>query len=78
MRSTTSHQQPDDTAVRGMESAFVIVIFAGVGYLLDRWLGITPWLTVGLAVLGAVGVFASLKYRYEAAMARHEQQGRRT
>lgn len=31
-----------------------VVVFCGVGWLLDRWLGTAPWLLVAGVVLGAV------------------------
>ena len=41
----------------GLQLAFAMVFFTGGGYLLDRWLGTLPWLTVVGAALGMVGVF---------------------
>jgi ATP synthase protein I len=39
--------------------AFISSIVAGLilGYLLDRWLGTGPWLTVGLSLVGAYSGF---------------------
>lgn len=39
--------------------AFVSSIVAGLllGYLLDRWLGTGPWLTIGLSLVGAYSGF---------------------
>lgn len=31
-----------------------VIALGGVGWLLDRWLGTTPWLLVGGLVLGAI------------------------
>lgn len=39
--------------------AFISSIVAGLilGYLLDRWLGTGPWLTIGLSLVGAYSGF---------------------
>jgi F0F1-type ATP synthase assembly protein I len=42
----------------------MLVIFSGLGWLVDRWLGSTPWFTIGLFVLGAVGLFYRFKAEY--------------
>jgi ATP synthase protein I len=35
-----------------------VVVFCGFGWLLDRWLGTSPWFLAGGVVLGAaVGLF---------------------
>lgn len=41
----------------GLQLAVAMVFFTGAGYLLDRWLGTLPWLTVAGAAMGMVGVF---------------------
>ena len=42
----------------GMQIAVSMIVFVGGGYLLDRWLGTLPWMTVLGAVVGLVGVIA--------------------
>lgn len=37
----------------GYTFAFSVIVFAGVGFVLDRWLHITPILTVTGTLLGA-------------------------
>jgi len=74
MKSAPLTKRLDDNVTRGMDMGFTIVVLAGIGYLLDRWLGTTPWLTIALVVVAGVGVFATLKYRYEAAMAEHARE----
>jgi F0F1-type ATP synthase assembly protein I len=64
--------EPDDSIVQGMETVFVVALFLGLGYALDRWLGSAPVFTIGLVVLGAVGVFMRFKYAYVARMERLE------
>ena len=42
----------------GYTFAFSVIFFAGVGYLLDRWLGLMPMLTVTGTLVGAGLAFA--------------------
>ena len=37
----------------GYTFAFSIILFAGLGYLLDRWLGFQPFLTIAGTLVGA-------------------------
>lgn len=59
-----------------MEAAVTMVIFLALGYLLDRWLGTTPWFTVALVSLAGVGVFVIMKAKYMARMEQLEAQRR--
>jgi F0F1-type ATP synthase assembly protein I len=63
---------PNDTLGQGIDNALAVALLFGIGFALDRWLGTTPWLMIVLSLLGAVGVFAKMKYRYDAEMAEHE------
>lgn len=64
------------TDTQGIENALAVALLFGIGYGLDRWLGTTPWLMIVFALLGAVGVFAKMKYRYDEQMAQHEAERR--
>lgn len=44
----------------GLQLALTVVLFAGLGYLMDRWLGTSPWLLIGGMVLGLVATFVYL------------------
>jgi len=44
----------------GLQLALGMAFFAVGGYLLDRWLGTLPWLTLVGVVLGLVAVVAKL------------------
>ena len=66
----------DDTLGRGMDIALTLLLFLGLGWLLDRWLGVMPLFTIVLVVLAAVGSFIRLKYTYEASMQRLEADRR--
>ena len=57
-----------------MDAALTLLLFFGVGFGLDRWLGTTPWFMVGLSLFAGVGFFAKFKYQYDAEMDEHEAQ----
>ena len=44
----------------GLQIMFSMAFFAGMGYLADGWLGISPWGLIAGCVLGMVSVFALL------------------
>lgn len=48
-------RQSHSLSAAGFELAAGIGLFAGLGYLLDRWLGLLPWGTVAGALLGMIG-----------------------
>ena len=58
----------DDSLGRGMEAALTLLVFFGIGFALDRWLGTTPVFMIVFSLLAAVGMFGSWKYRYTAQM----------
>ena len=45
----------------GMELAATVIVFAAVGYLIDRWLGVQQRLNM---VFFALGAFALAMYRF--------------
>lgn len=49
----------------GIEAAVILALFLGVGYGLDWIVGTTPLFMIVFTVLGAVGLFAKWKYRYD-------------
>ena len=62
--SSADDEQRQKWAVAGagLELAAGIGLFAGLGYLLDRWLGSLPWATVVGALLGmAAGMYQLIK-----------------
>ena len=67
---------PDDTLGRGMDLALVVLLFLGIGYLVDRWLGTQPLFMIVLLLLAVVGQFVSMRYRYEARMQQLEAERR--
>ena len=63
-RNTTT-----DTKIgKGIDVALVTLVFLGVGYMLDRWLGTKPVFTIILVVLALIGEFVRFWYDYDARM----------
>ena len=61
-----------DSLGLGIEAAVIVVLFFGVGSGLDWLFGTTPIFMIVFTVLGAVGLFAKWKYRYDDRMNEHE------
>ena len=66
----------NDPLVQGIDNALAVALLFGIGYGLDRWLGTAPWMMIVFVLLGGVGVFAKMKYRYDAQMDRYEAERR--
>ena len=49
----------------GIEAAVIMALFFGVGAGLDWLFGTRPLFMIVFTVLGAVGLFAKWKYRYD-------------
>lgn len=60
----------------GLQLAVAMAFFIGGGYLLDRWLGSLPWLTVAGAALGMIGVFFQI-VRVSNELSRRNKPGRK-
>lgn len=73
-RSLASTPSGSDTLGRGMDVALTLLVFLGIGWAIDSWLGVFPAFTVGLVVFSAVGTFVRLKYTYDATMERLEAE----
>ncbi|HYN32560.1 MAG TPA: AtpZ/AtpI family protein [Ilumatobacteraceae bacterium] len=74
-------QQPrvnntEDSVGLGIEAAVIIALFLGLGYILDRIFGTTPIFMIVMTLVGAVGLFAKLKYRYDDRMDELEAERR--
>jgi len=48
------------TAEAAWEASLSVIAGAGIGYLVDRWLGTTPWGMVAFVVLGTATAFRRL------------------
>lgn len=66
----------DDNLGRGMDLALTIAFFLVIGWLVDRWLGTSPVVTIIMIVLAGVGGFVRMKYAYDASMERLEAERR--
>ena len=66
----------DDSLGRGMDVALTLLVFLGLGALIDRWLGLFPLFTIGLVLFASVGTFIRMKVVYDATMERHEAERR--
>ncbi len=64
-----------DSLSRSFELAITPPIIGGLGYLLDRWLGIVPLLTIVFFLTAMIGLIATMWYGYDARMKTHEQSG---
>lgn len=67
-------QRSDQTLGKGMDFALVVLVFLGIGYGLDRWLGTRPGFMIGLVIFAVVGQFIKMFYDYKAAMEAHEAE----
>jgi F0F1-type ATP synthase assembly protein I len=57
---------------RAFELALTPAIIGGIGYLLDRWLGLLPIFTIIFFLVGMGGVIARMYYAYDAKMKEHD------
>lgn len=60
---------------RAFELALTPAIIGGFGYLLDRWLGLVPVLTIVFFLVAMAGLMARLWYAYDGEMKEHEAAG---
>ncbi len=60
---------------RAFDLALTPAIIGGIGYLLDRWLGLVPVFTIVFFLIAMVGLIARMWYGYDAAMREHESAG---
>ena len=58
----------------GITFGLGIVLFMGVGYWLDGWLGWTPWLTIAGTLVGSVLSFVNVYAKLEAERRRDQQE----
>ena len=60
----------------GMTFAGGIVLFMAVGFMLDRWLGLLPFLTIAGTLVGAVLSFVWVYQKLKQDEARYEAEHR--
>jgi ATP synthase protein I len=66
--------KPDDNVGRGIELVVGIVVFLGLGWLLDRWLDTKPIFMIVFFVFAVVGNFVKLWLGYDKKMRAHEAE----
>jgi Putative F0F1-ATPase subunit Ca2+/Mg2+ transporter len=66
----------EDSVGLGIEAAVIIALFLGLGYVLDRIFDTTPVFMIIMTLVGAIGLFAKLKYRYDDRMNELEAERR--
>ena len=57
------------------EVALTPALFAGLGYLIDRWLGLVPIFTIALMIFGVIGLFLKMWFTYDYEMKNAEAEG---
>lgn len=71
---TQTRVDTQDSLGLGIEAAVIMALFFGLGFLGDRVFGTSPILMIVMSILGAVGLFAKFKYRYDERMTELEAQ----
>jgi len=64
------------TLGRGADFALVVLVFLGIGWAIDRWLGTWPGFAIGMVIFSVVGQFVKMYYEYTASMERLEAERR--
>jgi Putative F0F1-ATPase subunit Ca2+/Mg2+ transporter len=62
-----------DAFTASVELALTPALFGGIGFAIDRWLGIFPLFTLVLGLFSLVGMFVRAWYDYDARMRQEEQ-----
>jgi F0F1-type ATP synthase assembly protein I len=66
------HRGFSDALARAIELVLTPIVFAGVGWLIDRVAGTSPWGMVTLFAFALVGTAVKLKLGYDRDMAAHD------
>lgn len=61
---------------RGIELAVTPVVFGGIGWLVDGWVGTGPWFAIGLAAFALLATVVKIWFGYDAEMREHETSSR--
>ena len=57
-----------DSLGHGMDAVIVVGLFLAAGFGLDRLFDTQPVFMIALTIIGAIGLFMTFRYRYEARM----------
>lgn len=68
----------DSGVSQGAELAGSIVVFFGLGFLIDLWLDTRPVFMISLTVFAVVGQFVKMYYVYSSAMRHLEEERARS
>ncbi|MBN1321545.1 MAG: AtpZ/AtpI family protein [Thermoleophilia bacterium] len=60
--SRSSRQEPPEAGTLAFTFVALVLVFAGLGYVVDRWLATGPWFMVGGVFVGAGLGFAYLVF----------------
>ena len=66
--------KPDDNVGRGIELVIGIVVFLGLGWLLDRWLGTKPIFMIAFFLFAVAGHMVKMWVGYDRKMRQHEAE----
>lgn len=64
-----------DGFTRAFELALLPLLFGGIGYVVDGFLGIRPVVTIALVLYAVVGIFLRSWYGYDREMRAREAEG---
>jgi F0F1-type ATP synthase assembly protein I len=64
-------QRSDQTLGKGMDFALVVLVFLGIGWAVDTWLGTRPAFMIGLVVFAVIGQGIKMYFDYKVAMDIH-------
>jgi F0F1-type ATP synthase assembly protein I len=62
-----------DALAMSIEFVATPLLFALLGYGLDRWLGTGPWLAIGFGLFGLLGTVLRTYFWYQAEIKREEE-----
>lgn len=67
---------PKDSLGQGLDATFTLMLFVGIGFALDRWLGTLPIMMIVMTFVASIGLYYRLKNGYEAKMQLLDDQRR--
>lgn len=76
-RKSDGRRTMNAPASRGSEIGFAIVMFTGIGWLMDREFGTYPTLTVSFLCISFIANMIRVYYAYKHAMERFEEERQR-
>ncbi|MDQ6614544.1 MAG: AtpZ/AtpI family protein [Actinomycetota bacterium] len=68
------YRAEDDAWSRAFELALTPLVAGGIGYLLDRLVGLVPLFTIIFLAMAVVATFVKMYYAYDAKMKAHDAE----